>query len=857
MSIIESREILARPQHGESPFDSWIAHNNLETAYTDDPEVTTLKLSRIMDDMEETLIQHEPGFPPGLRHIKKAPYIRGLIAEQITANEEDSRVPGKESVPVVRVGYEGLDIEIWVVKDAKVRHISFKRQGYKELNTLLSHDGADAVRDTIILTLDSMMGTIEQIALTYFEDEQELSKQLIGTCYGAILEQEREVFAEMGIDPDRPELIYSTRVAMSSAIDLKAERDRLDTELGITPDMEDEVQHRALTVERQKRILIKARRQSEIASKHMQLLSLHADSPYQDTFSMRSMVQSIPADDRALLTTYLDNRLGEGVHIPAVLHDNSDIGQYMAYDPLMEQSDSPSDNTHDIETFTQSPNFITNFFRETWPAAAQALSEVYERPIYDMHEINRKFRELGGHQAAVINAIKRNKGAKYIQENLYDFFDAASTIVADSVTKNGEFFTNDTLIKDIVGEALEKDHVLFIQSTDREGMLFLNARLGVDCVDKGLLKQAVVAQDSAAYIQQLFNRVLPGANVRVGYCLRNVDENTFAISIDPETIDTDEDHIDSYLRSALPDEIDTLTPREKVSRLCEILVAGSFTRMTHRMAAIPELKTNIQGEVFDSYASGLWFEVTPHEFASIEDVLKTADTLSEMYKRGRSSLVNRLPHELHLDVIDRQVKDYCMQHGIDRMDPENYVHVQNIQAEMERGISGATFYTRDEDGNLAVYMPYSFETGKQVNDAMNKTILNLKWMFSDEQPIMDNTDMYPVVTDGTVQNGFIKPLDMIPPLSNLRRLIKRNRAGDVITIFQSGNKALPATLGHSSPEQLADAWTQGVLTLNTFDTRTRQTNVEEFRQQTPLIRTGILYMMDHLNNKMLRKKRAS
>lgn len=34
-------------------------------------------------------------------------------------------------------------------------------------------------------------------------------------------------------------------------------------------------------------ILENTRREAEIASKHMQLLSLHVDSPYQDRYSMR------------------------------------------------------------------------------------------------------------------------------------------------------------------------------------------------------------------------------------------------------------------------------------------------------------------------------------------------------------------------------------------------------------------------------------------------------------------------------------------------------------------------------------------------------------------------------------------
>ena len=196
-----------RTQAGPDSFDAWLAFHGLNDIESLDSETAGTTLAKAADDIESTLIQQEPGYPK-LNNIYKASYVRGIMGEEII-NAAIYESVGRSKKPSIMIGYEGLDVEIWAVKNAKLRFIGFKRQGYKEFNTQLSHDGANAIRDNLLVGLDAMYPDLVRLIEDNFDDAEALAQQLIEKGYGTLIESEQQIVAKAGTSVNQDELILA------------------------------------------------------------------------------------------------------------------------------------------------------------------------------------------------------------------------------------------------------------------------------------------------------------------------------------------------------------------------------------------------------------------------------------------------------------------------------------------------------------------------------------------------------------------------------------------------------------------------------------------------------------------------
>lgn len=570
------------------------------------------------------------------------------------------------------------------------------------------------------------------------------------------------------------------------------------------------------------------------------------------------MVQEVNGD-RDLLSAYLDERskkLGVSTQIPNVVVDDRDIGQYAEYSPVMESRDRPADEVVDPKTSEQSPNFFTQFFQQAFPATAQAAQEVYARPTLDFLQFEEKKRALVNIQGVIEYQIANGKPVDQIREQLYRYFTYSAEIVKSTMVHEKGFFTNDSLVRDIIAEALEQDKILIVQTTDREGMLFMNARLGVDQVDRGMDKQSAIAQSALTRINHLFTHMLPGVKARMNYCRRNVDENTFAIAIDPESVSEQtvpDQALDNYL-SMLPDtDISTLNRQQKIKLLCETIVSGGFSRMVKEMGQIQELKTNTDGDVFDSYASGVWFTCKPDEFENVEDVLTTADTLSDLFKRARSKTINALPEEIIFEIANSSASAYFEARGIDYTHGNWRKRYQRSRDAMVRALTESACVTRMLDGTIGLSIPCMQEDAQIAQPRINRILALYRHIFADEPVDLEHHRMVPAhLAYPSIESGFVQPLEMLSPLSNLQRLIRKIHAPSVIHLLHNPGKSFPASLGHENLLQLTMAWTQGRITCKTIDKSEREESAARYRQQTALVQRGIIPLMDFLNDGLLR-----
>ncbi len=155
-------------------------------------------------------------------------------------------------------------------------------------------------------------------------------------------------------------------------------------------------------------------------------------------------------------------------------------------------------------------------------------------------------------------------------------------------------------------------------NTDREGVLFLNARLGVKEVDRGLEKEGVICHKAVKALYKILQKLIPGISVRANYVRRNVDENIIVLSIDPKTLG-------NFPR----DELDTVIKKQ-------------IYEMDRAIHVLKEFKTTEKNSAFDSVAGGFFLKVPVDNFKDPEDVFKMVDFLSERYKRARRAALDGL-----------------------------------------------------------------------------------------------------------------------------------------------------------------------------------------------------------------------
>lgn len=765
-------------------FKQWLAHHKLtpEAIQPDNRANIVDALRKSQQTLVHTLIKSEPGYPPQLRHTYKAQYVKGLIVDKMM--ETDTQ-PVSDNKPQVFIGFAGLDVEIWILHQKHIRYVSFKRYGAKELNSALSHDASDQVRNNLLLHLDNHHDVLVELAQEYFEDGTKLTEEIARKCYGSHIKNEKELFADKLAGGHK--MPFGVRVTSSAKVPISG-GDRAD-----------------LPRSHAVAILNEARRQGDFAAKLVQFQALQTDQHCTDIHRMRSMAQMFDATDREELTAEMKRRLGENRSIKtASLADDIQchFAEYQDLSPAFKEF------LHDLRV------------KRGKGPAVQAIEEFYDREIDDLRGITEMTDSLN-------KIIEHLSGPHILSEGeLYDllfkYFKESTQLISSLITKSGEFLSKDVLARWQIGEALKNDHWCWVSRADREGMLYLNARLGVSNVDKGLTEQSRIGQRTAARIKKRLQESFTGIRADTSFCLANVDENTFVVTVDPISVKgiSKEQALSLALSLGIPVPNDNPDISQIVNMCIEKIIGNSFEEMNREMSKIPEFKTGRFGDAtaenaVDSHASGVFFQLNPSHFASPEQVLIFADVMSEIVKINRKAKIAHLIDDIRTEL--------------------------RIQAH----------YRRNERGDLVLYLPHQEGNEPISNEKLNHLMRSLKQTFSTTPAVVENSHI------DTVKDGWIKTIDQPPVLINLNEYLRGINGPETFLEFihhatANGHHISPRIKSPDhSIEDFVAALSRGEQTSFQYTRNTRHYATEESYQHIPMMTSGAIYFIDHLNQTQL------
>lgn len=492
--------------------------------------------SKIIQNIDRFVLQQEPGFPIE-EGCYKAPYARGLVVNKLLSHQLDTEII---------VGYEGLDTEMWLIYDNKLRLISLKKMGYKKINDDLGHDTTNLIRDVVIKCISNTGLEICSLDISSIGDGRLIGKKILDSVENTISEAEQLAYKSVGrpytSDPEIPQI----RVLLSSDIDIP---ENLTSEIAID-------------------LVNTARKEMEISSKLLQMIALSMMKSEAATkiLSMRSMIDIAKSDPeiQKKLHAYMKD-----IDMTSYIYEYPH-GQISCFNDEMK---------------TDVTNLQKYIYKDLSAPLAETLTEFYERRISDVSwQID----------------IKKRMDETLSED---EFKKLSFDLLKSELTHTPEgYYTNDLIAQYIIAKSIQEDNHLWILHADREGMLYLNARLGVERVDTGIKKQAIYAQEAIAQIQEK----IPIADT--AFCLRNVDENIIVVSVPKNTL---------------------LDIQEVESQIADILA-----QMYQKMDIIDEL--TVVNENFVSHATGVLIKVDNEKFATPIQIIKYADDVSSLYKKYRN-----------------------------------------------------------------------------------------------------------------------------------------------------------------------------------------------------------------------------